>query len=267
MPTRQVRPALLRIVPVLCAALLCLSATWAFSKEKARPKVQPKAQAAPYFDPKASEILGKSCQALASMRAFSVEAEVLTDKVYRDGSKVQFARTMTLRAQRPDKFTAVTAGDDLESTSVYDGRSFTLFFPKKNAYATVDAPGDIDSTLQFLNTVHHLESPLGDLLRNNPCAVFKAVSGYYLGKGLVGKTLCDHLFFKSKDFDWQLWVEDGGASLPRKLVITEKRLPMAPQFTAFPNNWKAGDSAPIRFEAPAGATRADSFATLLTGKK
>ena len=244
-------------------AFLCFPAEHAFSKEK----VPPKPAAASAFDPRASEILGKSCQALASMRAFSFDAEVLADKVFRDGSKVQVARNMTIRAQRPDKFIAITVGDDLESTTVYDGKTFTLLLPQKNAYTTVDAPGDTDATLDFLNTVHHLESPLSDLLRKNPCSVFKGVAGYYLGKGLVGKTLCHHLFFKSKDFDWQIWVEDGESALPRKLVITEKRLPMAPQFVAFLNNWKTGADTPIHFEAPTGATRQDSFSTLLTVRK
>ncbi len=197
------------------------------------------------------------------MKAFSLEAEVLTDKVYRDGSKVQFARLMTMSVQRPDKFIVVTTGDDLDTTAVYNGKEFTLYLPKKNAFTSVNAPGDTDSTLAFLNAVHHLESPLTDLFLNNPCAVFKAVSGYYLGKGLVGNTLCHHLFFKNNDFDWQIWVEDSDAALPRKLVITEKRLPRAPQFVAFLNNWKTESDAPIRFDVPAGAKREDSFTTLL----
>ena len=104
-----------------------------------------------------------------------------------------------------------------------------------------------------------IESPLGDLLSNQPCAKMTTKAGYYVGKSKVDGVVCDHLFFQGKDVDWQLWIEDGPVNLPRKLIITEKKLKMSPQFTAVLSGWKTGEDAKGNFSFDAqGFTRDDS---------
>ena len=54
---------------------------------------------------------------------------------------------------------------------------------------------------------------------------------------------CDHYAFRQKDVDWELWIEQGGRPLPRKMVITTTAEPSKPQHSMV-MNW---DLAP-KFE-------------------
>ena len=42
----------------------------------------------------------------------------------------------------------------------------------------------------------------------------------HVGVSNVEGFVCDHYAFRQKDVDWELWIEQGGRPLPRKMVIT-----------------------------------------------
>lgn len=48
---------------------------------------------------------------------------------------------------------------------------------------------------------------------------------------MVEGVRCDHLAFRSPHVDWQIWIQEGKEPLPRKLVITTRDQPNAPQFS------------------------------------
>ena len=82
-----------------------------------------------------------------------------------------------------------------------------------------------------------------------------------MGSGVIGGTECDHLAFRAKDTDWQIWIAQGPKPYPCRYVITSKGVDQAPQFTMEIRDWKAGAgsrgkiSASLRRRAPrAGAT-------------
>ena len=81
-------------------------------------------------------------------------------------------------------------------------------------------------------------------------------AGTYLGVRSIGGRPCHHLLFTQEEVDWQVWVDAGESPLPRKLVITRKKEPGQPQFSAELSGW---DLAPaltetsFDFKAPAGA--------------
>lgn len=62
-------------------------------------------------------------------------------------------------------------------------------------------------------------------------------SGTYFGISKVFGVKCDHLAFVENDIDWQIWIETGKRTAPRKLVITYKNLPGSPQFIAILKDW------------------------------
>jgi len=212
-------------------------------------------------DPKAAAVFSGACAYLASLKGYSFKAETLLDLVYPNGAKIQVARNMDVTVQRPNAFKIVTKGDDTQSVSVFDGKTFTLALPDKKIFGQLPAVMDIDGLEGLLSEKYDLESPLGDLLLNDPCGQMTATSGKYLGLGLVGEIKCHHLFFEGQDIDWQIWIEDGPKPLARKLVITEKRLAKAPQFTAFLNHWQLGDNPPavFMFTPPQDLTRDGNF--------
>ena len=59
---------------------------------------------------------------------------------------------------------------------------------------------------------------------------FHVQVGDDLGTHLAAGLPCRHLAFTQPDVDWQLWIEQGTAPLPRKLVITDKQKMGWPQY-------------------------------------
>jgi len=220
--------------------ILVLVVLFALPGASLAAKAKKNAPQEPSMDEKAKLILDKTCKTLTDLQAYSFLANVTLDKVYQDGSKVQFGRTMDVSVQRPGSFKIVTEGDDVQALSVFDGKRFTLSLPDGKTYGQIEAAMDTDALMDMLAARYGLESPLGDMLSNTPCSQLDAKSGYYIGKAKIDGVVCDHLFFQGKDVDWQIWVEDSSASLPRKLIITEKKQPGAPQFTAVFTAWKTG---------------------------
>jgi hypothetical protein len=82
-----------------------------------------------------------------------------------------------------------------------------------------------------------------------------------LGSGVIGGKECDHLAFRAKDTDWQIWIAQGNEPYPCRYVITSKSVDQAPQFTLEVHDWKAGSAAAqsgFSFTPPAGAKRLDA---------
>jgi hypothetical protein len=79
-----------------------------------------------------------------------------------------------------------------------------------------------------------------------------------VGSSVVDGTRCHHLAFTEKTIDWEVWIEDGTQWVPRKLVITYKTLPGAPQFEAVLSDWDLVTQTPDALFTPAlppGAAR------------
>ncbi|MCA1986804.1 MAG: DUF2092 domain-containing protein [Desulfovibrio sp.] len=204
----------------------------------AQSKVQPPAGTGDGLEPRAATVYRNMCTAMDALRSFSVEADVLVDTVFEDGAKIQYGRQTTLDVRRPDHFRTVTRGDDFTVSTYFNGDTFSLALPKLRRYGQLQAAMDTNSLLNKLSTEYGLDSPLGDVLMNNPCEAVQPTAGYYVGTSRVDGVACHHLLFVGDEVDWQLWVEDSARSLPRKLVITEKHLPAAPQFIAVLRGWK-----------------------------
>ncbi len=227
---------------------------------KAKPRPAPE----PTLDERAAQVLDKACKALTGMKEFGFQAQVTLDLVHQDGSKIQTGRQMTVTVQRPGAFKVVTDADDIQAVTAFDGKTFTLALPGRKLYGRIDAALDTDALMDMRAASYGIESPLGDLLSNAPCAKLSgAADGYYIGKAKVDGAVCDHLFFQGRDVDWQIWVEDSPAALPRKLVITEKKLPSAPQFSAVLGAWKTGplDKDALAYAPPADYSRDDAVIT------
>jgi hypothetical protein len=82
-----------------------------------------------------------------------------------------------------------------------------------------------------------------------------------LGSGVIGGTECDHLAFRTKELDWQIWIAHGDRPYPCRYVITTKEIDQAPQFSIQIRSWSAGDdvaSIDFSFKAPADAEKLDA---------
>lgn len=79
---------------------------------------------------------------------------------------------------------------------------------------------------------------------------------------------CDHLAFRTKELDWQIWIAQGDRPYPCRYVITTTQVDMAPQYTLDIRDWKTGDEVAaddFSFKAPDVAKKLDPE-ELKTGK-
>jgi hypothetical protein len=97
---------------------------------------------------------------------------------------------------------------------------------------------------------------------SDPYAVLSAdvIDAKHIGRGVVDGVECEHLAFRNDDTDWQIWVEAGPNTIPRKFVITSKAMTGGPQYTLRVTDWKTNATIPsdaFTFTAPDGAKKVE----------
>jgi hypothetical protein len=225
------------------------------------PKVQPPAPAAVREtppDPKA--ILLKMCDFLKNQAKFSFKAEVTDDRVYAGGRKLQYGLEMEGFFQRPDKLRLNGAGDVEHKQLFYDGKTLTLYDKDKNVYGALELPGDLDAALNKADKDYGLRVGLAELGANrlSEHAVQGLTNALYVGMSQVRGASCYHLAFDKEKVHYQLWISAGEPPLLRKVVVTQKKLPFAPQWTAYLSDWNFSPSwseTLFTFTPPAGAQK------------
>lgn len=110
-----------------------------------------------------------------------------------------------------------------------------------------------------------MDLPGADLLVANSYEVLTSdvISSAHIGRGVIDGVECEHLAFRGKDTDWQIWIQVGDHPLPRKYVITSKAVAAAPEYTVVIREWKTDAQPSARdfvFTPPAGAQKLDANA-------
>jgi hypothetical protein len=79
-----------------------------------------------------------------------------------------------------------------------------------------------------------------------------------VGPSVVGGVKCTHLAFRGAEVDWQIWIEDGAKPLPRKFILTSKKVTGEPQFIVLIRSWDVGPKftdKEFTFVPPKGAKK------------
>ena len=148
----------------------------------------------PKLDPRAEQLLSRSCEDRASSRAFTFHAEITFDKVLPSNVKLQFAAAADYAVQRPDQL-AVEFHSDLGGKEIwYDGTNVTMFDPPHMLYASIEVPASIDGMMEQLETAQTSPIPLADLAYSHPCEMFRKgiVFSGYIGVNDAAGEDCDH---------------------------------------------------------------------------
>jgi hypothetical protein len=214
------------------------------------------------IDPQATRLLKASTDFLARQKRFDVETRSSLEVVLTSGQKIQFDHLARQSVQRPNKLRADRVGDLVEQSFYYDGKSLTLFNPRQKYYATVAAPGTLEEMLDFARSTLDIVAPASDLIYTNAYDILMTdvTQGFVVGEGVVEGVRCDHLAFRAPHVDWQIWIQQGAQPLPRKLVITTRDQPGAPQFSVVVTKWNLKPTFTDRtfaFNAPAGASQVE----------
>lgn len=248
--------------------MLCMSAGTApcSAADKSGAAAPPPKESAPANAPivgeDADRLLKDMGAYLKAAKEFSFHAEIAYDDLLPSGQKLLLAAEQDIAVRRPDRLYSHYRGEAGRKRFWYDGKTVTLLDEPHNTYATEKVPATIDGTLEHLITQLGFTPPLSDLVYEDPYGVLRrnAAFGFRVGFGHVHGARCHHLAFVEDRVDWQIWIDDGRMRVPRKLVITYKTLPGAPQFIATLSDWDFNTRLPDSLfapELPAGAARID----------
>lgn len=92
----------------------------------------------------------------------------------------------------------------------------------------------------------------------------------HLGRSVIDGVATHHLAMQGNEVDWELWVEEGSRPLPRKYVITSKKMEGWPQYSVTLSNWKlVGDLSDdtFTFKPPGDAQKIEFLDQIQTTKK
>jgi hypothetical protein len=199
---------------------------------------------------------------LAAQKTISLAYDADFEVVTKDHQKLLLANSGTVDLSRPDKIRATRAAGFVDIEMVFDGKTLSVLGEDANAYVQVDVPGTIEQLIDTLRDKLHKPLPGADLLVSNVYdeLMTDVTDVKDLGSGVIGGTECDHLAFRAKDIDWQIWIAQGKRPYPCRYVITSKGVDQAPQYSIEIRDWKAGDEVAqddFGFKAPADAKKMD----------
>ena len=208
----------------------------------------------------AKSLLKAMSDYLAAQKAISFDYDSNLEIVSTQQQKIGLASSGTLTLNRPDKLHATRTGGFANLEMVFDGKTLTLLGKNANLYAQVDAPGTIDQLVDVLRDKYHRPVPAADLLMSDPYGeLMPLVTDVKdLGSGVIHGIECDHLAFRTKEVDWQIWIAQGARPYPCRYVITSKKVTGSPQYTLDITAWKAGTevaSDGFKLEIPADAKK------------
>jgi hypothetical protein len=197
---------------------------------------------------------------LAGQKVIAIEFDTNLEIVTRENQKLGLASSGTVTLSRPDKLRATRTGGFADVEFVFDGKTLTLLGKNSNAYVQAAAPATIDDLVDELRDKYHRAVPAADLLMSDVFGQLMplVVDTKDLGSGVIRGVECDHLAFRTKEVDWQIWIAQGARPYPCRYVITSTAVTGAPQYTIDVRSWKTGTevgSVSFSFEAPAGAKK------------
>ena len=210
----------------------------------------------------AKSLLKAMSDYLAAQQIISLGYDANFEVVTTDHQKLLLANSGTIDLSRPDKIRATRAAGFANLEMVFDGKTLSMLDKDANLYAQAETPGTIEHLIDELRDKFHKPLPGADLLLPNVYDVLMAdvTDIKDLGSGVIDGTECDHLAFRTKELDWQIWIAQGERPYPCRYVITSKQVDQAPQYSVQIRDWKTGDEVAtddFSFKAPTDAKKMD----------
>jgi hypothetical protein len=206
----------------------------------------------------AKHIFKAMSEYMVSQQTFSFTFDATLELITSDLQKVDFASSGSVMVDRPDKIDLTRTGGFANSLLIYDGKTLMILDKNRNVFAKTEVSGSIDDLVNMLRLDYGMEFPAADLLSSNPYeAMMSNVTDIEdLGTGVIGGKECDHLAFRTRDTDWQIWIAEGDKPYPCRFTITSKLMAQAPNYTIQITEWKTGENVSaddFKIKPPAGA--------------
>jgi hypothetical protein len=191
-------------------------------------------------DPEATAIFYKMTDFIAKALVFSVTIRSGYDAIQSDGQRIEFGEQRRVLLQRPAGLRVeVERSDGDQGLVLFDGKGITAFKADDNIYARAEKPGTVDDAIVYLVGDLQLTLPLARMfLTGFPKDMKKKVTSIdYVEENFLLDVPTDHLAVRSADVDMQIWIAQGEQPLPRRIILTYKNAPGAPQFRADLFDW------------------------------
>jgi hypothetical protein len=186
--------------------------------------------------PDADHILKAMATHLGSLKAFSFNYETDTEIIDNAGQKLQFSASGTMALSRQGKLKVTRKVPESDATIYFDGKMISLYGKTHNVYAQIASPGPtVEEAIGEFRLATGLDVPGADLMVADPYAAL--TEGAVIGTAYVDGVKCEHLAFRNREVDWQIWINIGDRPLPMKYVITTKWLTGAPEYSLRMTNW------------------------------
>ena len=206
----------------------------------------------------ANKLLKAMSDYMAAQTAISFGFDTNLEVVTKDHQKFLLASSGSVDLKRPDKIRLTRVGGFANAEIIFDGKTLTVVGKNANAYAQIDIPGPLDHLVDELRDTYHRPVPGADLLLSNiyDQLMPQVTDAKDLGSGVIDGVECDHLAFRAKDVDWQIWIAQGANPYPCRYVITAKDVDQAPQYSVQIRDWKTGNKVKPDNFAFANSTKA-----------
>jgi len=191
------------------------------------------------IDPRADSLLKEMSDFLGSKYKYTFKADIMFDEILDSGRKLQRSASEKVFVQKPNKVYIEYISDVGGQKFWYDDTNVIILDLPGSVYSTIVVPNSIDRAFDQLLKRYNFSLPFSELLFVNPYKILSqsVEAGYYIGSSVVFGVPCNHLAFVDKNVDWQIWIEDGQRKVPRKIVLTYKKIPGSPQFIAILKDW------------------------------
>jgi hypothetical protein len=206
----------------------------------------------------AKKLLKAMSDYLTQQTNISFDMDTTLEIVTPQRQKIGLASSGSATISRPDKIHATRKGGFADVEFVFDGKTLSLLNKDAKLYTQADVPGNLDNLVDTVRDKFHRPLPAADLLMSKVYdeLMTGVVNVKDLGSGVIRGQECDHLAFRTKEVDWQIWISQGDKPLPCRYTITTRRTPAAPQYTIDFSDWKTGADVmkdDFSFKPPADA--------------
>jgi hypothetical protein len=208
----------------------------------------------------AKRLLKAMSDYMAAQKAISFDFDSNLDIVSTEQQNLTLAASGNVIMHRPDKLHVTRRGGFANMEMNFDGKTVTLLGKNSNLYAQVEAAGTIDQLVDVLRDKYHRPVPGADLLMSDPYKEWmpEVTDVKDLGSGVIRGVECDHLAFRTREVDWQIWIAQGPNPYPCRYTITSNKVAGSPEYSIDIRDWKTGTAVaadPFRLSIPAGARK------------
>jgi hypothetical protein len=156
---------------------------------------------------------------LGATQAFSVTTVELRDELKPNGQPQRVSLTRETTVRRPDRLYSKVSGDH-NNEVWYDGVGFTVVLHNQKIFGQGRAPETLDKALDAIHERYGVSAPVADYLYTSPAKALLAdtTTGGWVGRETLSGQETEHLAFKDKGVNWDIWIPITGDPLPQKAV-------------------------------------------------